>query len=290
MAEKKSKAITTKGTTAVALGVNFGTDAGAGTQGLGEDRIIPILGLLATNSPQVQKGHQKYIAGAEPGMAINKGTKRVYELRDDSIVIVPVDRQKWMVKYRTRENGGGFRGRFASTDPYILGLTGGKKVFGKILDPAEPESEIIETNYVPALILDEPNGKVIDVVVIPFKSKQLGPWSEWATLVEGTMVQVNGKEMPLSEAAPMFAHQIRLSSCFRVEPKGDFWNYVLTPAVSNIEDGNPNVVASLLMDTEHPAYRMGRKILSEFRAGEREIAEHENDEDEVPTKKSVFEK
>lgn len=287
---KNEKAVATKGTTAVALGVNFGADAGAGTKGLGEDRVIPILGLLATNSPQVQKGHQKYVKGAEPGMAMNKGTKRTYELREgDGMVIVPIDRQKWYVKYRNRDNGGGFRGRFSATDPYIQKLTGGKKVFGKILDPTEPENEIVETNYVPALVLDAPNGRVIDVVVIPFKSKQLAPWSEWASLVEGTLVLSDGKEMPLSEAAPMFAHQIRLTSRFESSAKGDFWNYVLTPAL-NDEDGNPNVITSLITDQTHPVYRMGKKILAEFGAGERTIAEHENDDDEAPTGKSVFEK
>jgi hypothetical protein len=214
----------------------------------------------------------------------------VYELREgDGITIVPIERQKWFVKYRNRDNGGGFRGRFAPTDPTILKLTGGKKVFGKILDPSEPENEIIETNYVPALVLDKPGGSVIDVVVFPFKSKQLGPWSEWATLVESTLVSVAGAEMPLSEAAPLFAHQIRLTSRFESSAKGDFWNYVLTPAVTD-EDGNPNVVASLITDQEHPAYKMGRKILAEFSAGEREIGEHENDDDEAPTGKSVFEK
>lgn len=292
MAEKKQnteKAVATKGSTAVALGVNFGADAGAGTKGLGEDRVIPILGLLATNSPQVQKGHQRYIAGAEPGMAVNKGTKKLYELREgDGMVIVPVDRQKWFVKYRDRDSGGGFLGRFAPTDPYILNLTGGKKVFGKILDPEDKGAEIIETNYVPVLILDGPGGKVIDVAVMPFKSKQLGPWSEWATLVESTMVH-DGEEKPLSEAAPMFAHQIRVTARFESSAKGDFWNYVLTPAVAD-EDGNPNVIASLITDRDHPAYKLGRKILAEFNAGEREIGEHENDDDEAPAGKSVFEK
>ena len=115
MADKKTEtALATKGTTAIALGVNFGTDAGAGTQGLGEDRTIPILGLLATNSPQTQKGQQKHVKGAEPGMALNKGTKRLYELRECGIVIVPIERQKWYVKYRNRDNGGGFRGRMST--------------------------------------------------------------------------------------------------------------------------------------------------------------------------------
>lgn len=77
-----------------------------------EDISIPFLIILQTNSPQVQKGADEYVPGAESGMFFNTLTHKLYGREID---LIPLVFKKYWLEWKP--NRGGFVARH---EPYSI--------------------------------------------------------------------------------------------------------------------------------------------------------------------------
>ncbi len=103
-------------------------DAGAGLEGTStEDYAIPFLVIIQQMSPQLVKGDEDYIKGAEAGCIFNTVTKEIYpgsaEQDGTPLVVCPVMYQKKLLEWRPRESGGGLVAIHDPTDPVADKIT-----------------------------------------------------------------------------------------------------------------------------------------------------------------------
>ena len=85
---------------------------GAGNENVSaSDLEIPQLKLLQQMSPEVQKGTDSYVEGAEPGLIYNTLTGKVSE----TVNLVNIRMEKEVSVFRKREFGGGGSGSFIGT-------------------------------------------------------------------------------------------------------------------------------------------------------------------------------
>jgi len=87
-------------------------DTARGSENVGsDDLVIPRIEIVQALSPARKKNDPGYIEGAEEGMLFNSLTRELY---GTEIMIVPVLFKKEYLVWKDRDNGGGFRGAFAS--------------------------------------------------------------------------------------------------------------------------------------------------------------------------------
>jgi len=71
-----------------------------------DDLATPFLRVLQPLSPQTQRGHEKYVEGAEPGMFIDTADNELWD-GEEGIVILPVHYTPSYIEWKLREAGGG---------------------------------------------------------------------------------------------------------------------------------------------------------------------------------------
>jgi hypothetical protein len=230
--------------------------AGVGNEGIGEDRVVPILQLLQKGNPQVDPDSEKYIDGAKIGQLLNTATGEVH----DEIIGVPFFRERVMVEWRKRElGGGGPFNRYAMEDALVgraLRKAGMTRPFGKIQHPDIEANELQETIYVGLITLDGVNGNVTGAVIIPFKSKGIPAWKEWAGRYNDAVV--GGKK--LKDAVALASNQVAIGSKAGKKDDYTFRVFTVTAAVDN------DLVRSLLK-AGHPALTEGLALHTEFSGG-----------------------
>jgi hypothetical protein len=92
----------------------YAEDAGKGVSTAVEDNIVPLIYILQSNSPQVQKKGDQYVQGAEAGSIWFRGTKTVIP-GDEGILVVPVHKTNVWIEWQP--NRGGFVGRHGAERP-----------------------------------------------------------------------------------------------------------------------------------------------------------------------------
>ena len=86
---------------------DYGGDQGAGFEDTsGSDLSVPFLGILQSNSPQVE---DKDPTGSEPGMLFNTVTRELVS-SEDGVVFLPCHKETAYVEWVPRNKGGGFVG------------------------------------------------------------------------------------------------------------------------------------------------------------------------------------
>lgn len=96
--------------------INYEEDAVGSFDGItNDDRAIPFLKLLQTNSPECDDSAPEYIPEAKAGLFINSVTK---ELLGNSVTVIPCAYKRIYNKWGDRDSGGGFKGALdvASTE------------------------------------------------------------------------------------------------------------------------------------------------------------------------------
>ena len=134
-----------------------------------EDVAVPRISMLQDKSPQCKKTKDEYIEGAEPGMAYNTASQKLY---GHELLIVPVYFRKEYLLWKHTDFGGGFKGSFptmaeAEAARHALGNT---KEGEKPENPAEYDS--IETAQHFVLVVDA-QGNVLEDAVISMAKSQL---------------------------------------------------------------------------------------------------------------------
>jgi hypothetical protein len=218
MAKKSKTAVATKPETGVAK-FSYGDGPTGFENQTQEDQSVPLITVLQTNSPQCEKGHDKQIPGAEPGMFFNVATEELYD-GQDGLLFVAATTQHDYVEYKSRENGGGFQGKHSITSPIVSAAKARSSDFGKY--KTEEGNELVETFYIFAILTDEEQTPLTPVV-IPFSSTKIKGYKAWNSRVLSTAVN--------KKVVPLMANLCRLRTWKDKNAKGSFYNIAMEPAV-----------------------------------------------------------
>jgi hypothetical protein len=212
MADEKTE-IAEKGSTSISTFDDTLLSGGTGLEETTtEDFAIPFIRVLQPMSPQLQKQHGSYVAGASAGDLYNTVTGEAFD-GEKGILVVPCAYNKKYIEWIPREKGGGLVN--PNHDISILSRC--------TRDPenrryyTETGNEIVETAQF--FVLAVSNG-IAQQAVLAFTSSQLGVARKWLTMLRMARVQ-NSKGV--SVEAPMFAYTYRLSSTVQSNDKGS-WN------------------------------------------------------------------
>jgi hypothetical protein len=238
MTDKKDLAPAAKGG-ALATTFDYGADSGAGFESTsGADLSIPFLGILQSNSPQVEDNNPD---GSRAGMLINTVTNELID-GDKGVAFLPVHKESAYVEWVPREKGGGF---VAVHDPHgdvvkaAIAANGGNRI-GKLSLPNG--NDLVETHYVYGLMLDADGASTAGFGVIAFKSTQIKPYRDWLT----SMYTLKGRP-------PMFANRAVIKTVKQKNEKGSFYNFAISPLVANSWSGsliNPAQQGDLLAEAK----------------------------------------
>jgi hypothetical protein len=177
-----------------------------------EDFAIPFIRVLQPMSPQLQKQHGSYVAGASAGDLYNTVTGEAYD-GEKGISIIPCAYNKKYIEWIPREKGGGLVN--ASHDISILSKCTRDDESRRYYTPEG--NEIVETAQFFVLVVE--NGTA-QQAVLAFTSTQLGVSRKWLTMLRMARVQNSKGE---SVEAPMFAYTYKLTTTTQSNDKGS-WN------------------------------------------------------------------
>ena len=212
MAENKEVA-EKKATTAIATFDDGLLSGGTGLEETTtEDFAIPFIRVLQPMSPQLQKQHGSYVAGAGAGDLYNTVTGEAYD-GEKGISIIPCAYNKKYIEWIPREKGGGLVN--ASHDISILSKCKRDDESRRYYTPEG--NEIVETAQFFVLVVE--NGTA-QQAVLAFTSTQLGVARKWLTMLRMARVQNARGE---SVEAPMFAYTYKLTTTTQSNDKGS-WN------------------------------------------------------------------
>ena len=216
-----------------------------------EDFAIPFVRVLQPMSPQLQKQHGSYVAGANAGDLYNTVTGEFYD-GEEGISVVPCAYNKKYIEWIPREKGGGLVN--ASHDISILSQCTRNPDDRKHY--THTGNEIVETAQFFILVVKD---GVAQQAVLAFTSTQLGVARKWLTMLRMARVQNSKGE---SVEAPMFAYTYNLSTITQSNDKGS-WN-----AYSLNQNGA----------TEIAIARMAKDFMSAARTGDVDVKqEQQND-------------
>lgn len=226
----------------VPINHDYGDDAGAGFEGTtGADLSIPFLGILQSNSPQVEDNNPE---GSSSGMLYNTVTRELVDAdsagQGRGVVFQPVHKEMAFVEWVPRSKGGGF---VALHDPNgqvvkdAIEANDGNRI-GKL---AVGDNELAETHYVYGLILDDDGTEVMGFAVMSFTSTKIKPHRDWIT----AMYTLKGKP-------PIYANRARIRTIKQKNDHGTFYNFVIDPLRETWLSSliNPKTEADLLVEAK----------------------------------------
>lgn len=194
--------------------------SGLGTSSDRADLLVPFLGVLQDNSPQVKRREDKYIEGSEAGMIIRTDINRVYS-GETGVPFVPCVFQKRWVEWVPRMDGGGGGKGFVASH-YVRPEAAQNKIEDGKLNPNRwflPGNghDLVETRYHYGLLLD-PSGSA-DAVVIGMSGTSHTVSRQWMSKQRSFVVD--------GITAPAFFRAYNLKTSF--VKRGDQSWYVFKP-------------------------------------------------------------
>jgi len=178
---------------------------------------IPFIRIIQAMSPQIKKSDPSFIAGAAQGDVFNTVTGQ-YWSGEDGITVVPCYQETKYLKFKPREQGGGFLGELAKDNPDISRTTrtGAKEVL--------PDgNELVKSDQHYVIIVDEdgiPNFGIIDM-----KSSGLKVSKRWKTQM--TMFSTKHPQTGELMKPAIFAVQWKLSVVEESNDQGSWFNWTV---------------------------------------------------------------
>ena len=190
--------------------------AGEGAQRLTvREMQIPFVRILQAMSPQLKKREAEYIEGSEQGDMFNTVTKQ-YWTGEDGVIVIPCFQTTKYLEFTPREQGGGFRGEIATTDP-VLQKT--ERQGAKEMLPNG--NELVKSDQHYCLIV-EADG-TYQPVVIDMKSSQLKVSRRWKTQI--AMQKIKHPKTGAMITPPLFATQWKFTTVEESNDQGSWFNY-----------------------------------------------------------------
>lgn len=238
----------------------YAEDSGKGVSTAVEDNIVPLIYILQSNSPQVQKKGDQYVQGAEAGSIWFRGTKTVVP-GDEGILVVPVHKTNVWIEWQP--NRGGFVGRLGEKRP----ANAVQKT-----DPQNPKKKfwalpngnhVVETreHVVIALgVFDQPQA-----FVVPMSGSGHGASRKWNTAMKGKTIPNSDPPLP----APSYGFIWRMKLEFRTNDQGDWFMW-------NIVEGGEDETELMLTDVN--VARMARQLQKDFESGVKKAQDATSDQ------------
>ena len=199
-------------------------DIFAGHEGEGldydtSDLQIPFIRIIQAMSPQVKKSDPSYIAGASQGDVFNTVTGQFWP-SEEGITVIPCYQETKYLKWRPREQGGGFLGELSKDDPDLSRTqrSGAKEIL--------PDgNELVKSDQHYVLVVDEDG--IPGFGIVDMKSSALKVSRRWKTQLK--MLTVKHPKTGQLVSPPLFGTQWKLSVVEESNDQGSWFNW----AVSN---------------------------------------------------------
>tara|TARA_R100001460_G_scaffold45894_1_gene83252 strand:- start:92 stop:892 length:801 start_codon:yes stop_codon:yes gene_type:complete len=191
--------------------------AGEGAAYDSSEMQIPFVRILQAMSPQLKKREAEYIEGSEQGDMFNTVTKQ-YWTGEEGVTVVPCFQTTKYLEFTPREQGGGFRGEIAATDPV---LTKTERQGAKEILPNG--NELVKSDQHYCLIVDEDGA--FQPVVVDMKSSQLKVSRRWKTQI--AMQKVKHPKTGQLVTPPLFGTQWKFTTVEESNDQGTWFNYAI---------------------------------------------------------------
>ena len=197
-----------------ALATNlFEADASHGAQNITqEDLALPFLKVLGQLSPEVNKGHAKYVEGAQPGMILNTVTNALYDGKE-GIQVLPVFYKRQYIEWQDRGESKG-----APVHIYNAGDDIPKTTRDKMNKDRLGNGNYLENtaNHYVVTLGDSPS-----TALISMKATQLKISKKWNSMMLGIKMQgKNGLFTP-----PTYSHIYKLRTVQQSNDKGTWFGW-----------------------------------------------------------------
>lgn len=221
----------------------------------GADYAIPFLGVLQSNSPEVDGSVDgRQIKGAVPGNLFNTVSK---ELMDGGkgVVIIPCMTAHEAIEWKDREKGGGFVGVHAMTSPIVQKAIASAAKFGA--NKTEEGNDLSETFSIYGMLVEK-DGEACEpeMIVVAFNSTKIKKYKQ---------IMYRLRTVKGGARFPLFAHTLRITSVNDKNAKGAFKNFEVQPAIEN------DVVKSLQPPTVdgvvNPLLTAGQQLKEQIATG-----------------------
>lgn len=269
--EKNLPAEQTPGTALAIVDIDE-EDRGAGLKNISMDeRKIPFIRILQSNSPELEEGGTKYMPNAKAGLFLNTSTKALYP----KLIAVFCARDHKFLEYTPRAIGGGFVGVHKPNDDLITALRAEQGKFGKLArnitqrdntGQALNGTEIAESFELYSILLDPETNQKFRAIV-SFQSTQIVKYlnvidrsdSFEYQLADGTLVK-----------PPIYAHKWVLTTGNEKNKKGSFKGYVIGLEAKK-PDGSDDVPIKSFIKKSDPLYIAAKEFSKFVEAGQAEV-------------------
>jgi hypothetical protein len=265
-------------------GGDWGEFKGAGLKDLpANEKSIPFLNLMQTNSPEVE---QQTIPGIKAGDFLNSVTKEVIP-GEVGLLIQPIHIERVMVLWRDRDKGGGIVARYEFTSPEVeeaIRHNNGTHISTKEAPLKIGEHFLVDTRYLYAHVLTERGDDTAGYFIFGANKSKIKPTQDFISSID----QVRG-------GPPLFAARARMTSVQAVQ-KGSgklFKNVKFMPGVEGATYFQTLVPGRDPQDPSkpHPLLLKGAEFRKAILAGQAKAdfsAESFEKEDEGATEKRHF--
>jgi hypothetical protein len=247
-------------------------DRGAGLKDIDpNERKIPFLRIIQTNSPEVEEGNPKFIAGAKPGMFFNTATKQVYK----ALIMIPCARDHKYIEYIPREAGSGFVGIRGPKDPLVLELRAKQGKFGKLSNgvtkrnvdgKALDGTEIVESFEIYGIFIDVETGAKFRAIA-SFSSTQISKY-------QGLIDRSDAFEYQLGDGTlvkpALYSHKWLCTTTVEKNKKGTFRGWVIG-LFAKKEDGSDDVSIKSFVKKSDPLFVMAKEFAKFVEEGKAEV-------------------
>jgi hypothetical protein len=183
-----------------------------------DDLATPFLRVLQPLSPQVLKGNDKYVDGAEAGMFLDTAENELWE-GEDGITVVPVHYTPSFIEWKLREAGGGLVKDYGAVAPDLPTTRDDKN--REILPSG---NQLVKSGLYYVFVVDEATGKY-KALAMPLAGMQLKKSRNWNTRMKSIRMEgENGTFTP-----PMYYHSWKITSVFEENDQGSWFGVNIEP-------------------------------------------------------------
>jgi len=232
------------------------------------DYTIPYIGVLQALSPQLET-----LPNAKAGMLVNSVTNELYDGKS-GFLFVPAITKHLYVEWVPKEAGGGLVGVHDASSDLVITAQQNSAVWNELKTPKG--NDLVETFYMYGVILGE-DEQPLGFCMIPFSSTKIKVYKKINTKLRTfTLSLADGRKI----RPPLFAHKLRIASIKEKSTKGDYYNFLIEPAVhGDVKDS--------LIPVDHPAFLEAKKCSEMVNKGtikidDTTLKQAQTDTEEVP--------
>lgn len=230
-------------------------DAGVGVLTGAEDNVIPLLYILQSNSPQLERADKvKFIKGAKAGDIWLRGTTVVIDGEEKGIEVVPCHNSKCWIEWRPDRGGFAARHKERPAEAVLTEVPSQKKGEDPKMVWRMPNGNTVVETREHVVIITEGTPKPVTLVA-PMVSTNHTASKNWNGLMNNVFIPGT------SNVAPCFGYKYRMRTVPKKNAKGSWYGWDIQHAGE--EDGA--AVPKMVNDLE--LYNAAKKIARDFSSG-----------------------